>query len=373
MSATSTHPDSGNDAAHAAPRDADLGNPTRDLTTPPLAVVAAVSAVVEVCFNRFFVRGLSQGMEHADRLLWAQWGAFPRNLVAIAGVVSLVFCLVTFLRTETTGALHRRISLAGFTGIFVPSLVLATIMSPARTSLQIIIFAAGAANVLAVLMSASGARWSGSIRIKSGLTLVLLVSLFALTELGVFVMFNMSPIGHQGARWLRLLTELAWLTIPLAFLIAFVQPWFRGQSADWRQLGEEPVSTTTWRRFLPAASFVLVTALTAFALAEVHAALRGDYQTILYGAFRTHLFIETNPRLYLIPLSLMAGLGAGAAVDSSPLVRQMGLGLILVLCAGISSRAPVRLVMMALGAALMARAALSEYESRRGRSRPSVE
>lgn len=365
MSATSTHPDSGNETAHAASRDAAVEAPAADLPTPPLAIVAALAAVAEVGFNRFFVRGLSQGMEHAERLEWARWGALPRNLVAIAGVISLVFCLVTFLRTGATGALHRRVSLAGFTGIFVPSLVLATVMSPARTSLQIIVFAAGAANVLAVLMAASGARWASSVRIKSALTLVLLVSLFALTELGVFVMFNMSPLGHQGARWLRLLTELAWLSIPLPFLLAFARPWFRGQSADFRGGAATQTPAPTLLRYAPAAAFVFTTVLTAFALETVHAALRGDYQTILYGAFRTHLFVENNPSLYLIPLSLMAGLGAGAATDRSPLIRQLGLGLILVLCAGISSRAPVRLVMMALGAALMARAALSDYESRR--------
>lgn len=307
---------------------------------PLLGIVAAVCAVIDLALNRVAVRTLGDSLAHEELIQLSRWGELPRNLAAVCGLVALTIALVAFLRTPVHAPVRRRLSIAGFAGIFLPTTALATLLPAERTSLQIVLFATGAANVLTVLLGLTAARRAAPPGIRIGVGIMALSALLSFTALVVALV---EPIAHTAAgvstaRWLRHAGEAFYLLIPLAVAVSVFPT------------GHTPRS----RLSLAAGVIAAVTAATLMWWG--HEELRAEFTVIVYGATRLEMLLESIPEAYTVPLALGFGVGVGALVSDDAARRQAGAGVLLVVAAGYAARSPSRLLMMVLGAALLARA-----------------
>lgn len=310
---------------------------------PLLGVVAACAAMIDLAINRVAVRTLGSTLSHDELIRLSRWGDLPRNLAAICGLVALTIALVAFLRTPVHAPVRRRLSIAGFAGIFLPTTALATLLPAERTSLQIVLFATGAANVLAVLLGLTAARGRAPSGIRAGAVMMASSALLAFVAL---VMSVVQPIAHMewgiaSARWMRNAGEVAYLLVPVAVGIT-VFP--RGR---------------TPRSRLSLALGVLGGLAIAGLMWWGHSELRTEFTVIVYGATRLELLLETLPEAYVIPISLGFAVGLGALTSDDPTHRQAGAAVLLIVAAGYAAKSPSRLLMMVLGAALLARATLA--------------
>ena len=334
-------------------------------TTPLLGMLAAVAALADLAINRVALRTLGGTLTHDELLVLSQWGHLPRNLAAIAGLVALTLALLAVLRTPMHAPVRRRLSIAGFAGIFLPTTALATLLPAERTSDQIVLFAVGAANVLAVLLGLTAARRPAPWGIRAGTALISVSAFFAFVALLVSVV---EPLAHTAFGLaanavLRRIGEVCFLIAPIAI----------GASLSTRR----PRTT----RDKVALAVGIVTFLVAacvgwWGLDE----LASDFGIVLYGAARVELFLESAPFLYVVVLAAALGIGARAVVASDPALRQAGTGLLLLVAGGYAARSPGRLLMTVLAIALIARSCivlgerlvLLRAEQRRAREHATV-
>ncbi|MBW2461598.1 MAG: hypothetical protein JRH11_08115, partial [Deltaproteobacteria bacterium] len=137
--------------------------------SPILGVLAALAAIVDLLLNHGIVRSLTGILDHPTHLTLSNLGGLPRNLAAVAGFVALAAALTQFLSAPRKGRITRGMGLAGFGGIFLPIVAVATILPPeflARRWTYLIVFAVGAGNVLTILISATGARRPGPLGLR---------------------------------------------------------------------------------------------------------------------------------------------------------------------------------------------------------------
>jgi len=308
--------------------------------TPLLGIVAAICAMIDLGLNRVAVRTLGGTLTHDELIQLSRWGELPRNLAAVCGLVALTIALIAFLRTPVHAPVRRRLSIAGFAGIFLPTTALATLLPAERTSLQIVLFATGAANVLTVLLGLTAARRAAPPGIRIGVGLMALSALLSFTALVVSLV---EPIAHteagvSTARWLRHGGEALYLLVPLAVAVSVFPP------------------GRTQRERLSLAVGVIAAVTAATLMWWGHSELRGEFTVIVYGATRLEMLLESIPQAYTLPIALGLGVGVGALTSADPTRRQAGAGVLLVVAAGYAAKSPSRLLMMVLGAALLARA-----------------
>lgn len=310
--------------------------------TPLLGMLAAAAAVFDLGINRVAVRTLGGVLPHDQLIQLSRWGELPRNLAAICGLVALTIALVAFLRTNVHAPVRRRLSIAGFAGIFLPTTALATLLPAERTSLQIVLFATGAANVLAVLLAVTAASRPAPRGIRVGMALVAASALLSFTALVVSLV---EPLAHLesgliAAHWMRNVGEVAYLLVPLAVAVT-VFP--RGR---------------TLRSRVSIVVGVLAAGTTAALMWWGYSELHSDLTVIVYGATRLELLLEALPQAYVVPIAIGFGVGCAALTSDDATHRQAGAAVLLIIAAGYAAKSPGRLLMMVLGTALLARATL---------------
>src|SRR5690606_15947850 len=96
---------------------------------------------------------------------------FPRNLAAVAGVIAVLAWLIAFLRLPGYASIGLRLVVAAFAGIFLPSVVVAALFTPAMLRRNLVVFGLAAANVLVALVAMSAARYrpERTLRVALGL------------------------------------------------------------------------------------------------------------------------------------------------------------------------------------------------------------
>lgn len=311
--------------------------------TPLLGMLAMAGAVLDLAINRFAVRTLGGTMSHEQLVLLSRWGDLPRNLAAVCGLVALTIALLSFLRTPMHAPVRRRLSIAGFAGIFLPTTALATLLPAERTSAQIVLFATGAANVLVVLLGLTAARRRAPPGLRTGVVLLSASAFFAFCAL---VIALVQPLAHSRAGIMtavvsRGIGEVAFLIAPLAIgLTVFPRP------SDLRSRISLGAGLLT---------FAVTTSLGWWGLAE----LRSDFAIILYGAERVELLLEAAPLVYVLIFAAATGIGVGALASDDETRRQVGAGVLLLVASGYAARSPSRLLMTVLAVALLARACLA--------------
>ena len=318
--------------AHAISDDIELPM----MSLPFLAELAVVAALVDLLLNRLWLRSAPQ-LAHSTLVEVAEWGAFPRNLAAVAGIIALLATLVAFLRTRLYLPLLIRIGVAGFSGIFVPTILLATVLPGERTTSEIVLFATATAHLLVVFYGVASIRWDLPATLRFANLAMAAAGLLGLLSLVVelVVLIYVGPADMTLAKTLRFIGEAAWLgTAPL-------------------------VAASLPRKLKP----LIGAGLAALGVTLMVLALRGslaqDFAPVLYGALRVELFLGGASWLYAPLLGIVAGTALAALLSTTQGDRQLGVGILLLGAAAYSPRAPGLLLLMVLGAALIWRGSVT--------------
>ena len=313
---------------------------------PLLAFLATAAAMYDLLVSHGAVRVLAETLSHAVLLDVARSGILARNLAAVAGIVALTASLIAFLHVPRHGRITRGLSLAGFGGIFVPIVAVATVLPEQmleRRWTYLIVFAVGAGNVLSVLLALAAARRAAphGIRVATGLVGTASFLTFASIALGAVQSIGQSAFGFQVVLALSRGGELAWLVVPIIAAIT-VHP------DVWSRRGRIAA-------VLGVVALGLVLAAALWSRDEVGA----DFRVIVYGLLGTELFIDAVPSLYVVFLAIGVGIAVSALASGDKAHAQVGGAILLLYAAGFEPQAPARLLAMVLAAAMLARSSLA--------------
>ena len=330
-----------------APGDAPAASSTH---TPPfsgaplLAGLAAIAALVDTLVSRLAAPTLaSRAPLPVTRAVFAT-GDVAMNLAAITGLVALGGILIEVLRRGRFGSLFHRLTVAGFAGVFLPSVALSAALPRAHTTPQLVIVTTGAAFVLAVLfgMSALPARSPLPLRVAVALvTLGAAASLLSMLLLYAPWMRQRGG-GEVGAALLAHIAELTWLGTPVCAALA-LRPDLRsrrGRTALVLALG-------------------IGTAL-SLGFRMLRAVARSQLGDVLYYALRVQLLLDAAPLAYTIGVTLAVMLAVVALLARESWRRQLGAAVLLLVAAGVTPRMPGTLLMFVLGATMLGRLALAQ-------------
>lgn len=313
---------------------------------PPLAWLAALSALAAMTVNQLLLPALNDASRREMLRDLSRWGAFAGNLAAISGVIAFSFGLLAFVRYNTVVHLRKRLILAGFSGIFLATIALAIVFERQRTTTQLVLFAIAAAHVLGALLCTS-AFAAATTRFARTLALLgaAMAGLAMLTQfLQVVSQLQLALWQVQAQQAVSSLGEVCYLLL-LVGLAKFMLP---GRADVRARIG----------RLL--ALFVLPAVLGAAYLAE--RVLDDDFALLLYHAQRVTLFIDSWPRLYAVPVALVVAASVAAVVGGDANRRQAAAGALLLIGAGFTPHAPGRLLTSALALLLIARALMGSAE-----------
>ncbi len=322
--------------------------PTR--LAPFGAVVVALLAIADQLWNRLLVRVVADrelsGLSHDAIATAGQAGDLLRNTCALLGVLTLGLAITEMIQPRHEAPLHQRLGLAGFAGIFLPTVLLAAVLPAERTTPLVVLFALGAVNLLAILLSTSAGRKGATFEMRSAMVGAALGSFLAFAAtifllIGALTLWQHAhPLGtalHHGG-------ELLW---GVALVSLGVVGWPR-ERALWQQLS------------LGAG----VVALMVFAAVGGswldHAMENEAFSSLAYGLLHGQLLLKVAPALYLTLHALVLGVGLSGLAAKSPLRRQASLGLLFLLASGIAPTTPLTLLMLALALTLVWRALVAQ-------------
>ncbi len=342
------------DATSAPARDETRTSPSalpgaaRPFTHAPLlAALAAVAALADTLISRLVAPTLAPRAPLAvTRAIFAA-GDVAMNLAAVAGLVALGSVVLEALRRGRFGSLFHRLTVAGFAGVFLPSIALAAVLPRARTSPQLVIFATGAAFVLALLFGVSALQRRSAAPLRLAVGLVTASACAGL--LGMLCLYAPWLGRHAGgevtAALLGHVAEVAWLTTPLCAAVAL-----------------RPELASRRGRAALVVALLLGTAL-SIGFRTLRALARGQLGDVLYYAFRVQLLLETAPLAYTVGITLVVMLGIVALLARESWRRQIGTAVLLLVAAGVTPRMPGTLLMFVLGATMLGRLALADAQA----------
>jgi hypothetical protein len=307
---------------------------------PPLSGLCALAAWAGMLTNHLLVPALLGSAQRDAALAAERIGDFMINLASIAGLAALSAGLLALLRDGRWLGLQRRLLLAMFAGILVPTLAVATFLERERTTTELVLFALGAAQVLSVMLCTSAARLT---RERSARLLTLAMASAALCALAaqLFELFARQSLvaWHEQSRALAARVGEGCYLLGLIASPFFVTPASDGlRDRIARGLG------------------VVVLGLAAIAFHLFSGALSRDYAVTLYNAQHVSLFVDSMPALYAIPIGAALAAATAAVIGSEPARQQAGLGLLLWLGSGFAPRVPDRLLTATLASLLLLRA-----------------
>lgn len=312
---------------------------------PVLTGMAVVAGIAALIANRFIIRAVGDQVPRGAVAAFTRWGALPRNIAAIAALVALSLALLELLRSRNYVPLMSRIGMAGFAGILLPTLTLATILPQDRITPFIVLFATGAAHVLTVLLGVAALRWRapGSIRAAVGAITTSAFLAFASIVIALVGQRMSQSWSYSVSGALRHAGEMAWL-----FSLVAAAPTLLPRPGEPRFAVSATVAA-------------LVAAFVGAAFVAGGGLLGASFADVLYGAFRVDLFLPDgtealgSPLVYALPLGIGAGVAAGGLVSGEPANRQTSMAVCMLLLAGFAPRSPITLLYLTLGIALFCR------------------
>jgi hypothetical protein len=306
-------------------------------------VLAAGASLLDTCVSRLAAPAVATRAPLSTTKLVFAVGDVAMNLAAVAGLAALCVVLVDALRRRRFASLFHRLTIAGFAGVFLPSIGLAAVLPRARTTPQLVLFATGAAFVLVVLFGTTALqrRSPWPLRLAVGL-----VTSGAAASLAAMLCVYAPWLNERAASEtltvvLVHVAELAWLLTPFSAAL-LLRP----------QLG-------TGRGRATLGVSLLVGALLSVGFRVLRGLMRRQFPDILYYAFRVQLLLETAPLVYTIALTLTVMIAVVALLAREPWRRQLGAALLLLAAAGVTPRMPGTLLMFVLGAMLLGRVAIA--------------
>jgi hypothetical protein len=316
---------------------------------PPLALLAALAALVATCVNQVLLPALGDKRGYLLSRQIDQVGAFATNLSAIAGLITLGFALLSFVRFSPLLPLRKRLMFAGFAGIFLPSIAMSTLFERQRTTAETVLFAMGAAQVLIGLAGTSAARASES---RYARVLALGCTLMAGASLLSQVLQLASQV--QLRVWMLTAQRIAQGVGEASYLLLLVllTPVLLPAGSDVRA------------RAARLAGYVALPLLLG-GLYVAERSLGSDYALLLYHAQRVSLFIDSFPRAYSVPIALALSGALAAVLGTDRLKQQAAAGAVLLVASGYAPFAPGRLLSAVLGAVLVCRTVMAGWAPRR--------
>ncbi|MEM9068522.1 MAG: hypothetical protein AAGE52_08445 [Myxococcota bacterium] len=319
---------------------------------PVLAGMATAAGVVDLLWTRLWVRVLSDrqisGLSIADLVELKRGGDLIRNIVGIAGLVALGVALTQFIQPRPSVPLMQRIGLAGFAGVFLPTVLLAIILPADRTTALVVLFASGAANILAVLLSVASFQRGIALRARFALVSIALTAFFAFASTVILLVGRITlwELGYPLGMLLRQIGEAAYLA---ALVLLAFSCWPRDRKGA--------------ALALPGTFGVIAAASTFGVFVLAYLPLEDEtFGGLLYGAMHADLFAESAPLSYAVVMSIAFGAAAMGLFSREPAVRQGSLGTMLLAAAGFGPTTPLTLLLLVLAVALVARSIVSQVE-----------
>jgi len=318
---------------------------------PPLAVMAVVAALFELSLTRIAWHGLPDVVDLELLRSVRDLGRFPRNLAAVGGLVALLFALLGFLRLPGFASIGRRLAVAAFSGIFVPSIVVATVFPYATLRAKLVVFGLAAANVLVTLIGMTAARHRApiSLRLASGLVALTAFVSLAVVGLGQLLAADPRSLGWVGALLssdasrnqsmlliLRHIGEACWVGVVVGGTVTVLHGKPAGRDA----------------RYVVAGLLLAATVIAAVLFREE---IGHRFRLMVFGAFRLGIFIDAMPTLYAVPVGTGLAGGLVGLASRRPPVRQLAAGLLLWVAAGYAPHTPIQLLYLVLSATLITR------------------
>lgn len=322
-------------------------------SVPPLALLAVAAALVELVLARAVWHGMTDALDPTVLFEIRRLARFPRNLAAVAGMVAALVALIAFLRLPGYASIGRRLAVAAFSGIFLPSVAVAALLPAPMLRRKLVIFGLAAANVLVALIALTATRYRPERLLRVALGLASATSLLTLTAVGLgqlaqaqrgfwgslgALMMSSPSTTERVLLAIRHTGEVCWMAVLITG--ALVAIWDRGASKV---------------RARVAAGVAITVALCA-ALVVLEAAIGHRFRFLLFGSFRLGLLVDDAPLVYVVPLALGLAGGLVAIVRADPGMRQLGAGMLAWLAAGFAPHTPIQLLYLVLGALLLARA-----------------
>ncbi len=322
---------------------------------PPLALLAVLAAILELVLARAAWHALTDVWSATDVIELRRWARFPRNLAAVSGLVAITVALFGFLRLPGFAPIGRRLAVAAFSGVFVPSIAVTAVLSPEHVRRKLVVFSLAAANVLVTLVGLTAVRYRAERALRAAVALASASSFFTLLTVGLTQLVQAesgfwralgaalvegSGGGEPLLMGVRHLGELCWVgaLVAAAVVVATEAALARHKARLWALGLLAVVSIAAW------ASLRLGLGPHRFGL-------------LLFGAFRFGMFVDGAPALYAVPLGLGFASGVAGLLHPDPALRQLGLGALAWLAAGFAPHTPIQLSYLVLGATLLARAA----------------
>jgi hypothetical protein len=314
------------------------GAKTSYSSTPFFGMAAAVCAMLDVIWNRIAVRAIDEPFV----LSMSRVGDLPRNLAGVFGIVALALGILRFLIDDEHVRVRRRLGLAAFSGIFVPTAALAIVLPAQLLTNEVLLIGAAAAYVLVVLLALTAAVQPVPLGYRSANLLAALGAFGAFIGMAALLIrpVAVTRIGHLVATACEHAAEVCYFLVPVAVL-----PVLLPKIPDAR----------SWL----GAGLAIASAVVTIALLAALQLFSESPDLVLVGAFDVELLVDVAPFVYPVLFGICFGAAALGIFHRSAIEQQIGVGLVLWLAAGSAGRVPIRLLAMVLGVVLLARAAIA--------------
>lgn len=310
------------------------------MPNPPLIFLCAAAAFCASVIQQTAIPLLktTEYRSSVDRLNDA--GNFSANLAAIAGIIALGFALLGFARHATWMGVMRRFVLAAFSGVFLASMGIAVLFDRQRTTTESVLFAFGAASVLASLLHGIAFRAARGTaeHLLAGSASLMAAAALAAQLLQLWSEQTLSASHLSALNLARNAGELAYLAILVSAAVVVL-----------------PERSLPRGRIARVLAFFLVP-LVIGGLVAAEGALGKDYGIVLYQSQRVSFWIDKMPVVYALPLALALAGSVAGMIGGTTAQREGACGLLLLLCSGYAPPAPGRLLTLTLGLTLLARA-----------------
>lgn len=314
--------------------------------TPPLTWLAVVAGLGAMLVNQLLLPALNDPERRALLHRLTAYGTFATNLATLAGSCALGFGLLAFVRYSSVMSLWQRVLLGWFGGfVFLPTLAIAVVLENTQTTTQTVLFAFGAAQILAITVTMSAVRSAEQRLPRVIARFASAMAFFALLSQVLLMTSRLELRGWQLLatlqRTFQYIGEVSYLLLLASMTLLLMPTRSDSRARAGRLLG----------------FFVLPIVLGLFYLAE--RVLANDYALLLYHAQRVTLFIDSWPRLYSAPIGLALAGCVSAIAGGTPVMRQAAAGVLLLIGSGYAPHAPGRLLTWTLAMVLIARAIIA--------------
>jgi hypothetical protein len=312
---------------------------------PPLATLAALAAFASMVLNQLVLPSLGNGVHSPHFSRVAQAGRFAANLAVTTGLITLISCVAWALIGRPKLPLRRQLFTFTAAGLLAYVTLSALLFTGFATREQIY-FGVISANVIGMSV--------GSAAIGSARGLFLRAVAVGITALAGFNMLvvvlefvpdaQLDPWARQAALISKAAGEVTYLLLLIAAFPLLVPRGLRARQLFARSVG------------------FAVLVLSVYAQRTAQHALHGDYGLLLYSAQRVSLFLDRWPLAYAVPFCLVLSATTTALLSGGSARIQAAAGMLSIFAAGYATRAPGRLLSLAVGFMLLARALVAFTE-----------